>query len=342
MKPSDAPRLGVGKLPADALGRCLARIPRHERVALGPAVGEDVAAIHFGDRLLVAKTDPITFASDLVGWYAVNVNANDIATAGARPAWFMASALLPEGCTETEADTIFDQILSACDALDCALVGGHTEVTYGLDRPIVVGCMLGETAPDHLVTTGGAQPGDEIIMAKPIAIEGTALLAREAPERLRDAGLPDDLVARCRDFLFQPGISVVREALAAAQAAPVHSMHDPTEGGLATALREICSAAGVGIRVEADRLLILNETWDICAGLGLDPLGLIASGSLLVTAAPGDSPQIAEAIRATGAAAAVIGTVVEAAEGVRIVEHGRARALPEFPRDELARFLERA
>jgi hydrogenase maturation factor len=340
MPPFDSSRLRVGKLPADVLARCLAKIPRDERVVLGPALGEDVAAITFGDRLLLAKTDPITFASDLIGWYAVNVNANDIATAGARPAWFMASALLPEGSSEAQAEALFDQILSACDALGCKLVGGHTEITYGLARPIVVGCMLGELAPDRLITTAGAQVGDEIIMAKPIAIEGTALLAREAPERLRAAGVSSDLITRCRDLLFDPGISVVKEALAAASAARVHSMHDPTEGGLATALREVATAAGVGVEIEAERLLILDETREICARLRLDPLGLIASGSLLITAAPSDSSRVVEAVRAAGSPAGVIGRVVSASAGLRIVVEGKARDLPEFPRDELARLLE--
>jgi hydrogenase maturation factor len=203
-----------------------------------------------------------------------------------------------------------------------------------------MGAMLGEAEKGRYVTTAGAKVGDEVVLAKGIAIEGTALLAREAPERLRAAGVSSDLITRCRDLLFDPGISVVKEALAAASAARVHSMHDPTEGGLATALREVATAARVGVEIEAERLLILDETRDICARLRLDPLGLIASGSLLITAAPSDSSRVVEAVRAAGSPAGVIGRVVCASAGLRMVAGGKARDLPEFPRDELARLLE--
>jgi len=143
----------LGKLPAEHLARLLARYtPSDPRVVLGPGIGRDAAVISFGDRYLIAKTDPITFATDEIGWYAVHVNANDVACTGATARWFLATLLLPEGhAPPSLVDDIFDQIASACDELGVALVGGHTEITHGLDRPIVVGCMLGEVTPEKLV-----------------------------------------------------------------------------------------------------------------------------------------------------------------------------------------------
>ena len=177
--------LPVGKLPSTLLKRFIDKIRiEDERVVLGPAIGEDVAVINFNNKLLVAKTDPVTFATDLIGWYAVNVNANDIATMGVRPRWFLATILLPEQGTDQEAERIFDQILSACSSLGITLVGGHTEITYGLTRPIVVGCMLAEAENQPIITTSGAKPGDDIVITKVIAIEGTAVLAREAEQTL--------------------------------------------------------------------------------------------------------------------------------------------------------------
>ena len=138
--------MDIGKLPNQLLAQLLAQIgpDRSGRVLVGPGVGEDAAVIDMGDRLLVAKSDPITFASDLIGWYAVHINANDVACMGARPAWFLATILLPEAAKPSLAEGIFGQILDACREMNIHLVGGHFEITHRLDRPIVVGAMLGE------------------------------------------------------------------------------------------------------------------------------------------------------------------------------------------------------
>ena len=169
-----ASMLPTGKLPPKLLDELLARHSRPDpRVVLGPRAGEDAAIIDMGDRYLVAKTDPITFATDEIGWYAVNVNANDVACCGAVPKWFLATLLLPEQRTDAAlVERVFAQIADACAALDVTLCGGHTEITYGLDRPIVVGQMLGEVAPDACLSTSGARPGDALILTKGIAVEG--------------------------------------------------------------------------------------------------------------------------------------------------------------------------
>lgn len=225
------PTLPTGKLPAELLRRLLTRFsPTDPRVIVGPRVGVDAAVIDVGDRYLVAKTDPVTFATDEIGWYAVHVNANDVACCGAVPRWFMATLLLPErDTTEELVEQIFTQITDACRQLGVSLCGGHTEITHGLDRPIVVGQMLGEVAPDGLVTAAGARPGDVLLLTKSIAIEGTALLARELSTRLVKLLSADEL-QRCRDLLRLPGISVVREARLALEIGGVHALHDPTRG----------------------------------------------------------------------------------------------------------------
>ncbi len=326
----------TGKLPPDMLRRLLAAASCQDaRVVVGPAVGEDAAVMAVGERLLVASVDPITFATDLIGWYAVQVNANDVAVMGAKPAWFLATVLLPQGAKERLAEEIFNQILSACRGLDITLVGGHTEVTYGLDRPLVVGAMLGEA--DRIVESAGAEPGDHLILTKGIAIEGTALLAREAAEQMRTLG--SDAVERARALLFDPGISVVPEALLACETASIHAMHDPTEGGLATAVHELAQAAGVGAIIRAEDIAVLPETEAICHALALDPLGLLASGSLLIAMAPEDCDKVIDALSGARIEAACIGSLVSPEEGAIIDKQGSREALPRFERDELARFL---
>jgi len=236
--------LRVGKLPAELLARMLGMCRDDPRVVVRPGIGLDAAALAFGDKLVVVKSDPITFATDQIGWYAVNINANDVACLGARPRFFLATVLLPEGRTdEALVETIFADLAASCEELDVTLCGGHTEITYGLDRPIVVGHMVGEAEPERLVRNERARPGDEVLLTKGIAIEGTALLAREKADELAGR-LPHEALERARGFLREPGLSVVPDAMAVCGAVLPHALHDPTEGGLATGLHELADAAG--------------------------------------------------------------------------------------------------
>ena len=331
--------MDVGKLPMEVLARLLSGTAQaDQRVLQGPGIGADAAVIDMGDRLLIAKADPVTFATDRIGWYAVQVNANDIACMGGVPKWFLATVLLPEGAPESLAVDVHEQITEACAALGVTLVGGHTEITYGLTRPIVSGSMLGEATRDTVVWPGGARPGDAIILTQGIAIEGTSVLAHEAAEALLAGGMSKAEVSAAAGLLDAPGISVVRAARAAASAG-VTAMHDPTEGGLATGLAELATAAKAGLEVDGAAVRVLPETRAVCRALGLDPLGLLASGSLLASAAPERADEVLAALHAEGVEAAVIGRVTEASAGLRLRSADGVRDLPSFPRDELARYM---
>ncbi len=331
----------VGKLPQqDLLTLLHSQELRDPRVILGPGLGHDAAVIDFGDRYLVTKSDPITFATDEIGWYAVQINANDIACLGAVPRWFLATLLLPQGKTDRAlVEKIFDQIRAGASQIGVALVGGHTEVTYDLNRTIVVGTMFGEVDPQRLVPSDGARPGDKLLLTKGICVEGTALLAREVPERLEEHVSPEQ-IAEAAAWLHRPGISVVRDAAIVTASGETHAMHDPTEGGVATGIRELVGAAGVGAVIEESALPILPLTQQFCDILELDPLGLIASGALLAAVAPQDIDRTLEALENAHIRGAVIGTVQAEPEVVLRDAEGRQRSLPTFRRDELARLLE--
>lgn len=339
-------RFPVGKLPPRVLEAVLARcpVPRGSGVTIGPRFGEDAAVIDWGPKFLVAKTDPITFTAERIGWYAVNVNANDIATLGARPRWFLATLLLPEArATAALARSIFDDILGACRRLGVTLCGGHTEITAGLTRPIVVGQMLGEVDKSQLVRKESQRPGDLVLLTKGIALEGTAILAREKATQLaRHLGRPT--VERARRLLFRPGISVVREALVAVRHGEVRAMHDPTEGGLLSGLYELARAGGVGLRVWKAKVPVLPETRAFSEVLRFDPFALIASGALLLVVSPRTAASVLRAFAAAGIAAAVIGEVCRRDAGIQVLEPGAWRTTPlRVPaRDELARLVEGA
>lgn len=333
--------LPVGKPRVELLRRLLGMIPQEDpRVVVGPRVGEDAAVIDMGDRYLVLTVDPITFTTDQIGWYAVQVNANDLAVRGARPLWFTMVLLLPEGeATERLLDEVFAQVVEACRAVGATVVGGHTEVTAGLGRPILIGGMLGEVAKKTLVRTSGARVGDHVLLSKGIAIEGTAILAREREAELKRLGLPEELVERAKGYLLQPGISVLEEALLAVETARVHAMHDPTEGGLSSGLYELAEASGVGLRVFREQIPILPECEELCRALGLDPLGTIASGALLLTAPPGEAEKLLSRCAEAGIPCAAIGEVVERAQGLQMIAGGREVPFPRFERDEIARLF---
>ena len=330
----------AGKLPQDLLARLLERLPDHPRLLLGPGVGRDAAAIDLGNgRVLVATADPVTFAADQIGRYAVHVNANDVACLGATPAWFMATVLLPEGAPETLAEEIFEQIRTACEELSVIPIGGHTEVTLGIDRPIISGTMLGEVTEEKLVRTGDARPGDHVVLTAGIAIEGTAVLAREAAGALRRADVPPDVIDRAAGWLASPGISIVAAARAACATGCVRALHDPTEGGLSTALSELAYASNLAAGVRVEDVPVLPETSQICQALRLNPLGLLASGSLLIVAAPEHCASVIHALEDEDIRATCIGDLTSGERGA-IIDRRSQQPLARFERDELARFLE--
>lgn len=332
--------LNIGKLPMDLLQVLLERYGgSDDRLVVGPQVGEDAAVLDMGERYLVVKSDPITFATDEIGWYLVHVNANDIATTGATPRWLLLTLLLPEKKADRGlVEDIFSQVSQACLSLGVVLCGGHTEITYGLDRPIAVGLMLGEVEKESLVCTSGAQAGDDVILTKGIAIEGTAVLAREIDERLA-IQVGAELVARGKRFLKDPGISVLRDATIVCQAGQPHAMHDPTEGGLATGLWELAHASGKAIVVDPAGVHLFPETSAFCQALDLNPWGLLASGALLVTAAPAEAARMVAALMEEGIKATVIGKVLEEPPEVWIDTLDGLVPSPVFEQDELTRLF---
>jgi hydrogenase expression/formation protein HypE len=324
-----------GKPDPDFLERFLGSLPQDRRVIVGPRIGEDAAVLDFGENYLVVKTDPITFTSENIGWYVVNINANDIACMGATPRWFLPTLLLPQQGTSKELiKTIFDQMKSACQKLGIFLIGGHTEVTFNLDRPIAVGQMIGEVARERLVKGSGAKPGDVVLLTKGVAIEGTHVIYQRKKKEFKKRLAPDTL-ERLSRLLYQPGISVVKEALLATRSCEVHSMHDPTEGGLRTGLWELAYASGVGIRIEKERIAVLPETETICKFYGLDPLGLLASGALILTLSPREGERLVKIYQRNRIKCSLIGKVVPREFGLKIVEKGKESELRGTGRDEI-------
>jgi hydrogenase expression/formation protein HypE len=332
-----SPRLRPGKIPGDLLGALLSdHAVTDDRILLGPGTGHDSAAIAFGDTALVIKTDPITFPTDRAAHHLIHINANDIACQGAIPKWLLVTALLPQGTTTTESvRDLFAEVNEAAASIGVTVIGGHTEVTFGLDRPILVGTMLGEVAVDRLVRPTAAMVGDRLLVTQSAGIEGTAILASMATA----SALDPDVISRARAYLDDPGISVLVAARALHDAGAISAMHDPTEGGIATAVREMALAAGTGVVISRSAVPVSPETALLASAYGIDPLGLLSSGSLLATV-PKDRMETAErALQSVGIPFSWIGKLTDPAAGMRLRNGMTDEALPEFAVDELARVL---
>jgi len=333
-------RYPTGKIPADVLKRIVfSRLGATcGRLLQGPGVGEDAAILDMGDKVLVVATDPITGAVGSVGWLAVHVNANDVASCGARPMWFLCVTLLPEGAGDAVLEEIMEQMHDACREVGVSLIGGHTETTPGLDRPILVGFMMGEAPRDRYVTTGGALPGDALIMTKGAGIEGTAILARDLAPVLR--GRVGEETLRSAEAMLSL-ISVVPEAMKAVEVGGVHSLHDPTEGGVLNGIWEMAEAAGVGVTVREEAVPVAPETRLICDALGIDPLKLLGSGSLLISAEAGKADEIVSALKGIDIDASIIGEV-KPSHGGRVLVRGDGErvAIEAVDQDHLYRVLD--
>ncbi|MEM1619343.1 MAG: AIR synthase family protein [Fervidicoccaceae archaeon] len=331
-----------GKVRAQLLSSTfLARVGvRSPSVLVGPALGEDAAIVSIGGgRVLVVHADPITGAVERLGWLAIHVAANDVAATGCKPEWFTLVVLLPEGTSDEVVDAISRDAERALLELEAALVGGHTEYTWGIPRPIACATAMGVTEESSIVKTGGARPGDALIATKYAALEAASILASDYDGLLRRLGFSDEDLEAARALIDR--VSVVREALALARAGLAHSMHDPTEGGVIAGALEMALASGLRARLRAEDVPLHPVAAEILRAAGVDPLTSLSSGCLLVAV---DRERVEEALSllsSVGVGATVIGEFVEGEPAVELIRGGRTEVWTEAPVDGLISSEER-
>jgi len=336
MAPERQARFTVGKIPPETLLRTVyTNLGRRDKsVLVGPGIGRDSAAVKQNGTVLVFTADPITGTPSHIGQHSVEINANDIATTGARPKWYLCTILLPIGTREKSLKEIAREIHETAKRLGITVVGGHTEATLGIDRPIISGFMIGETRGIVLSAEDG-RPGDSILLTKTAGLEGTAILARDKATLLKKKGVPDKLLKLARSY--QEQISVVEEALLTAKLKGVHALHDPTEGGVLNGLWEMAEASNLGIEVWADKIPVAPATQVICLTLGLDPLKLMSSGTLLLAVEGSKSGVVQKALSKLPSRLTEVGKLTRRDKGRFLVKHGKRQALKAVPQDELYR-----
>ena len=334
-------KLPPGKIPVDILKEVVFKNLGAERkeVIIGPSAGIDGAVLDLGDKSLIVSMDPITGAVERIGWLAVNVNANDVATFGVEPAFMFSCMMLPENAEKKLVETISIQMNAAAKDLGIAIVGGHCESTPSLSNPIVVGCVLGLTEKGRYVTSGGAKPGDKLVLTKSAGIEGTAILSTDREQALK-ATMSSTMLQAAKNFYSQ--ISVVKDALTACKTGGVHAIHDPTEGGVAGGIHEMADASNVGVKIFEEAITVQPETAHICSHFQIDPLQLIGSGALVISAEAKSADEIVRNLKRVQVHASVIGEFTEKAEHrVLMQKDGVTKVLPRPLSDHLWTALRR-
>ncbi len=321
--------MNIGKLPNSLLEKIVIDpINNHsvnrKEVLLKPSIGEDCAALNLGENICLLSTDPITGAVADIGKLAVNINTNDIASSGGEPIGLMVTALLPASITEEEISHIITDLYKEAEKVNVAILGGHTEITDAVNKPVLSCTVVGKT--NKLIPSGGAKIGDSVIMTKYAAMEGTSIFASDKRDKLK--GIDSSIIEKAKNL--GNSLSVIAEGRIGSELG-ANAMHDVTEGGILGACWEIADCSGVGIEVYEDKIPVLEETKIICNKLGVDYLRLISSGSMLIVCSNGD--EMLSALKKAGIVASIIGKIVE--EGKWFISNGEKTILDEPTSDEL-------
>ena len=333
----------AGKIPNELLKHLLdgLSVIADGRLELGPSIGEDSAILNINEQIVLVGSDPITFPTESPGWHSVIINSNDIAASGGIPKWYTATILMPEGSSTQEFTDIFKDVANTCADMDIQLIGGHSEVTASVRHPIISGTMIGLANRTDLKPTNNAQIFDDILITKYCPIEGLNIILTQYPDIIDAAGLTPSEIASITTMSSKANMSIINEAKIVKTFEEVHSMHDPTEGGLATALREMLSASCVGAIIDESSLPIPTSAQKLCRLIDIDPLGLVASGSLLFTIASQVSDEIILALQSMSINCTKIGYTVPESEGVSIIQSdsGLKIPLPVFSTDEITKLI---
>lgn len=325
----------VGKLPENVLVRSVFKQLHTKRpeIFLGAGVGEDCAAMMLAeDEMFVVSTDPITGTTQDIGKVGMMVTLNDLASAGAEPVGVLLTALLPEEITEPQIRGMMQQIDEECEKYQVQVMGGHTEVTRAVNQPVLTVTGIGKVKKGAMVSTGGARPGDDIVVTKWIAIEGTSIIAKEKEQELLTR-YPQNLIDEAK--ALDKHLSVVPEAAIAVKSG-VSAMHDVTEGGIFGAFWEMAEASGVGLEIDLKKIPIRQESVEICEFFGINPYELISSGSMLMAAKDGNL--LVSSLKKAGIKATVVGKAVAGNDRILVNEEER-RFLEPPKADELYKIL---
>ena len=327
--------LSLGKLPSALLKELLASLSISDaEIIIPPGVGRDAAGLKIGKRFFAVTTDPITFTTDQMVTYSLSVNINDICCLGCFPRWYTGTLLLPLGTREADVRQYWRELNTALKKYSIQSIGGHVEVTDAVSRPVLVGQLIGESKYQRLLNPENIRPKDCLLLWQSVAIEGTAIIARECKKKLKRY-FSDYKINRMSSLLKNPGICVLPYVEKILPYRGVVALHDPTEGGIATAIHELADAVNCGVVVNYDQIPFLKETSQLADIFHFDPLGLIASGCLLIACRPTCAQALLNKFQES---LRFVGMFTESSDR-RMFKDNRCQLLPRFDKDEIIQVI---
>ncbi|WP_461206595.1 AIR synthase family protein [Clostridium sp. DL1XJH146] len=319
----------TGKLEWKELDRIIKNFTgvKKEDVVVRSGIGEDCSVVNFGEYDLVLSTDPITAAKEDIGGILVNINCNDLASAGVLPLGIMVTILAPPTVEIKEIEKVMSDINRECIKLNIEVIGGHTEVTDAVNKVVVSATVIGKTEKGKAVETKGARVGDSIIVTKKLCIEGTYILVNDYCDEIQDV-LTKEEIKKANQYKEQ--LSVVKEGVLSGKFG-VNSMHDITEGGVLGALCEVVEASQTGFEVCYNNMPISDITIKLCKYFKIDPLKFISSGSMLICSNRGEG--LIKFLKENGIEAYEIGKIKN--EGKILIKNGKKIEVELIERDEI-------
>lgn len=307
---------------------------KRDSVLVGPKNGVDAGIIDIGGgKVLALTTDPFfivpQYGWERAAWFAVHILASDITTTGLPPQYMSIDLNLPMSITKDELEQMWNAVHSECEKLGITIVTGHTGKYDGCNYPMVGGCTLMSIGPkDAYITPAMAEVGDAVIMTKGCAIEASGIFAVTFKEKIAK-NFGQQFADEAEDIFYQ--MSTVREALSLANIGVrkngITAMHDATECGVYGGLFEIAQASRVGIVVEKEKIILSETVKIICDLFDMDPYISISEGTLLATCKPHKVDEALQTLTDENIDAAVIGEIVPAGEGRKLIEAGQEKPL---------------
>ena len=306
--------LKTGKLDSRLLEEIVFKNIKYKRpeVITRPGIGEDCAVVDFGAYECVLSTDPITAAVGEIGKLAVHISCNDIASNGIEPLGIMLTVMLPVGTTEEQVEEIMKQAGQVSEELGVEIIGGHTEITPAVTKPVIVSTAIGRGEKWSSQQAENMKPGDYILMTKQAGLEGTGIIAGDFKETLKGF-LTEGEFKEAAGMLEK--VSVVKEGVLAGRIGTA-GMHDVTEGGILGAVWEMCDIAKTGAEVWIDQIPVAEVTKKICDRFDIDYLRLISSGSMMIMVHPEVKERMENELRSAGIPVACIGRICEKEAGI--------------------------
>jgi hydrogenase expression/formation protein HypE len=330
--------LPAGKLDSDILKDLILDKIRTIRPELlvGAGIGEDCAVVSLGDKDLLISTDPITASIKDIGRLAIHISCNDIAAKGGEPVVIMLACMLPEGIREEDIDEIMDQAVRAAEEINVQIGGGHTEITGAVTKPVIVTTAFGFIESGKWATAGDMKPGDKLLLTKTAGLEGTAIICADREDELKSV-LTDEEIERGKALVKD--ISVVKEGLIAGRIG-TSGMHDITEGGVLSAVWEMCNISGLGAKVYEEKIPVNPVTLKLAEYYGIEWKRLISSGCMLISARPDKADHIREKISAEGIGCREIGEVSDKKSEILLIgRNGDETAIAPPGADEIYKII---